>query len=71
MAYTYTEYPDHDALAEGELLVENAQKGVWQIVPCVERPYLLLYCPSNNNVYAARSFTEFEQEPMELIKVVD
>lgn len=63
MAYSYTE------LSGGELLVEDASKGVWQIVPNVERPYNLVYVPSNNNVYAVRDLTDFGVD-FQHIKVV-
>ncbi len=70
MAYSYIEYPNHEKLAEGEMLVTDPTKGLWQIVPNVERPYNLVYVPSINNVMAIRSLDELGDVEFQHIKVV-
>jgi len=66
MAYTTEEY------GGGELLVINEAKGVWQIIPNVERPYNLVYVPENNNVYALKDLSELgDGATIQHIKVVN
>lgn len=64
MAYTYTE------MDNGELFVEDPSKDVAQTIPNVQRPYSLVYLPSNNNVYAVRDLSEIGDESFEYIGVV-
>ncbi len=58
------------AAATGEMLVTDPTKGLWQIVPNVERPYNLVYVPSINNVMAIRSLDELGDVEFQHIKVV-
>jgi len=71
MAYIITEYPDHEKLANGEILVTNDAKGIWQIVPNIPRPYSLVYLPENNNVYAVRDFSEFDGKDIQVIRTME
>ena len=63
MAYTYEEQDN------GELLVKDLSKGVWQTVPNITRPYNLIYLPVNNNVMAVHDFNEITED-FQHIKVV-
>jgi len=64
MAYTFTN------MDNGELLVEDADKNLAQTIPNVQRPYSLIYLPSNNNVYAVRDLSDIGDESFEYIGVV-
>ena len=70
MAYVITEYPDYDKLAEGEILVVNETKGLWQIIPDATRPYNLVYLKSNNNICAIRDLSELDGQEYTIIRMV-
>ena len=63
MAYTYEEQDN------GELLVKDLSKGVWQTVPNIARPYNLIYLPVNNNIMAVQDLNEITED-FQHIKVV-